>query len=1314
MSASPRQQAHTALAQALQQDPLFAPHADLCWTLGEQLGRGGMGVVHRVRDRALGRVAALKLLHTEEPRRVARFLREARVTARLDHPGIPPVYEAGRNTQGRHYLLMRLVEGKTLEERVATLHGPSRPDSGELRELLHVLVRVAEAVGYAHAQGVVHRDLKPENVMVGAFGEVLVMDWGLAKVHGLAELDSTLLGSDTRVDSGDSSGSSTGSDSRLTVDGAVLGTPGFIAPELLKGQSVDARADVFALGAILATILTGRSPFPGETAHAVLLRNAEADAVLPRDVDASVPGPLDAITRRALAASPQARYPSALAFAAELRTFLAGEPVASYRYSALQRLRAFVGRHAVPLVVVVLMAALGLGAALATSRAASAGAARVRGTIAAQAREASAQAWAAYQAEQEGSASRRIALALRALDAAQRWHATAGDGADAIAARSRAALALAEAGLDAEQLGLASAACGDAESVGAAGAPPLRSRIAEALQRRDEELERVIREAERGELRGRGDRLEDSVLALMRYPDAITVSKLAQALDAISAELETAQRAVWGGAVEPNPAESRDGEPRLDGLLEAFDAYRVGAATPEQLALRQRGFERLLRRTERRADGHDRQLELVLAAVASEQERVLAAPGWRDLASVCCQALGQLGIRDAAVPALTRYLLADADPTRAAVAARSLCLLGGVDARDAVTWGMERFGSQRTYASAVSPWMVFLGEEVESLAGGDAQQLAHRAELELRAGDLESALADLSQAIDLTPRVAGLWARRGHVQRERKALEEALADFQRALELNPKDAAVWNGSASVREDMGDLAGAEADYSRALELSPELAEVWSNRGSVRRSRGDHAGSLEDFDRALALAPEEGRALINRGMTHWFLNDLQAALEDMERAVDMLPENPVGWANLGMILLEIVQREGGEAAQLDRAWTAAQKALELERDLAGPWITRGRIRQLRGDLEGALQDLTRGRQLDDIDFRAMKYRGELYLVLGRPGEALGDLNAGVERSPASPTARMLRAQVLAQLGQVEEALEDAEAFAGLTPGNGQAWSMVGEYQLRLGRRDEALVSLDKALELEPQRAVARVNRGILFHLRGEADKALEDLEVALRLDPGQVVGWVRKGRILYEWGELSLAEVALREAVGRDAQNAEAWLLLANALQDQGRLGEAIAAYDQGGKHDSRSALPLQRGACYLGLGDLPAARRDFEAAATHEAPQPYARLLWFGAGGRAEVLAPLLAQEGWVATLARALSGALSADALLATATTSGPGEPESAAKRCEALCYLGLLAERNGDAARAREHYAAAARSGAKRSLIELLLAEARLKALSD
>jgi serine/threonine-protein kinase len=285
------------------------------------LGRGGMSTVFRAWDRELEREVALKVMSAGAggDGAVARLRNEARVLARLEHPGLVPVHDVGTLPDGRVFYVMRLVRGRRLDEHAR--------QERSLPALLRMFERVCEAVAFAHAQGVLHRDLKPANVMVGPFGEVLVLDWGLAK---LVEPDASAPGSARPPGQAfaDTVPAALADAPTRTQRGTVLGTPGYMAPEQARGEveRLDQRADVYALGALLRFLLEAR---------------AEA-----------APRPLRAIARKAAASDPAHRYGTVSALAADVSRFLSAEPVEAHRERVVERLARLLSKHRVPVALV--------------------------------------------------------------------------------------------------------------------------------------------------------------------------------------------------------------------------------------------------------------------------------------------------------------------------------------------------------------------------------------------------------------------------------------------------------------------------------------------------------------------------------------------------------------------------------------------------------------------------------------------------------------------------------------------------------------------------------------------------------------------------------------------------------------------------------------------------------------------------------------------------------------------------------------------------------------------------------------------------
>ncbi|WP_161967381.1 serine/threonine-protein kinase [Fimbriiglobus ruber] len=274
------------------------------YELRGEIARGGMGVVLRARDTVLGRDVAIKILYSTDARTEARFVQEAQITGQLQHPGTIPVYDLGRFPDGRAFLAMKLVRGKTLDRLLG-----ERPAVGhEIHHWIQVFEQVCQTVAYAHSRGVIHRDLKPQNVIVSAFGQVRVLDWGLAKILSDPDTPTVEVPSDTLdIDTSPIAPIA----ENITHHGTALGTPGFMAPEQIQGgpRRVDERADVFGLGAILCVILTGEPPFADASQSVILQRNREGDVTdaLARLDECRADAELVALAKRCLAPDPVAR-----------------------------------------------------------------------------------------------------------------------------------------------------------------------------------------------------------------------------------------------------------------------------------------------------------------------------------------------------------------------------------------------------------------------------------------------------------------------------------------------------------------------------------------------------------------------------------------------------------------------------------------------------------------------------------------------------------------------------------------------------------------------------------------------------------------------------------------------------------------------------------------------------------------------------------------------------------------------------------------------------------------------------------------------
>jgi serine/threonine protein kinase len=304
------------------------------YELLEKIGQGGMGVVYKARQRGLKRVVALKMILSGSdagPQELARFRREAEALGHLSHPNIVPIYDVGEH-EGRAYFSLEYIEGGSLARRLDATPWPARRAAALVETL-------ARAVHVAHKAGLVHRDLKPANILLTADATPKITDFGLAK----------------RVDG----------DSGLTASNAIMGTPSYMAPEQAKGKTKDVgpAADIYALGATLYELLTGRPPFKAETPLDTIAQVHGEDPAPPRSLYSKVPRDLEAICLKCLEKEPRRRYASALALAIDLRRFLDGEAVRARRVRFWHPAFKWAGRNrmlAILIVAAILGSCLGI------------------------------------------------------------------------------------------------------------------------------------------------------------------------------------------------------------------------------------------------------------------------------------------------------------------------------------------------------------------------------------------------------------------------------------------------------------------------------------------------------------------------------------------------------------------------------------------------------------------------------------------------------------------------------------------------------------------------------------------------------------------------------------------------------------------------------------------------------------------------------------------------------------------------------------------------------------------------------------------
>ncbi|QDU19158.1 serine/threonine-protein kinase [Urbifossiella limnaea] len=871
------------------------------YTVTGELGRGGMGWVLTATDLRFGRDVAVKLplpgLATDHACKL--FVHEAVITGRLAHPGIPPAHHLGELPDGTPFLAMKLVRGRTLAALLA-----ERPDpTHDLARFVGVFEQVCQAVGYAHDQGVLHRDLKPGNVMVGAFGEVQVMDWGLAVQRA-----------DGEAEPGQGRHPAGGADAT-----EIVGTPAYMAPEQARGERVDARADVFALGGVLASVLVGRAPFWADAPSSTLAQAAAGDTtgVLAVLTSSGADSELVEIAVKCLAPDRAGRPADGTAVARLVAAHRAG---VEERLRTAERDRAAAEtraveqrkRRGVELVLAAAMVVLVAGAGAVgiwRAREVAADDRRTAAAIAEQARL-DAEAERRLLAERERTARAATAVADLLDQAEAALKAGAADRArsyHAQAARRAADDALTEPAPRLAAVAGAVALLRDLDAVDDYRWTPLGSRYPSSD---------LVAKRWAAALAAHGVVPSSSPTAVdaARVAGSPVRTAILAALDGWMGRVPTEPVRALLAAADPDPfrtevrrlmaaqdaaglaavAERPEWTAQPAGLVEAF-AAEAGVPVEVRRAL-------LVRVAAARPDDYSVLMELgatyPLDAAAAERARWFQAaaavrPGSAPARLSLGSALRVAGDADGAVAACREAVRLDPKSAAArnnlgtALAARGEFAPAVAELREAV----------RLDPTIPQPHQN-LGNALMAVRNPAAAAAAYRDSLRL---DPSSLTARLGLGAALT---------------ESGDAPGALAAFDEVLRADPNNAAAHNGRGNVFGLARQWDRAEAAYREALRLDPGEAQVYGGLGRVLRAKGELAAAAAVFREAIRLAPRAAAHHNGLGLVLEAGYDFAGAERAFREAARLDPRSPLGSANLGQVL-----RKQGRTAEAVEAFRAA---------------------------------------------------------------------------------------------------------------------------------------------------------------------------------------------------------------------------------------------------------------------------------------------------------------------------------------------------------------------------------------------------------
>jgi serine/threonine-protein kinase len=993
-----------------------------------EIARGGMGAVLRGRDMDLGRDLAVKVLlekHADNPAVAQRFIEEAQIGGQLQHPGVVPVYDIG-HFGNRPFFSMKLVKGLTLAAILA-----ERADANADRpRLLNVALQVAQAVAYAHAKGVIHRDLKPANIMVGAFGEVQVMDWGLAKV--LAEggtADEERASQKHQPDEGTliRTARSTGSAGSFGTDteaGSLLGTPAYMPPEQANGDvaNLDRRADVFGLGAILCEILTGKPPYVGRSQEEVRRKAANGDLA---DATARLDGcgadaELVALTKQCLSPEAIDRPKDAQSVAEGLAGYLNGVQErlhqaelaeAEARAKALEEAKR--RRLTLALAGTVLLAVtLGGGGWL----------------------------WIKNERDaRQAQVARDVNDALNQATAFREQAKTAVVGSAALYAQAREqaqrALALVENG-------------------------PVDVALVDQVTRLQAELHEEEKDRRLVAALDEAALAQSETLSDNRFATERAVPRFRAAFAAYGLPAGQGDPAAAAERIRQRPAEVQEA------ILAALDEWDDLASNPKlEIAEPYREWLRAVLHAAEPDDAWSRKVR------AAGQEPDAARR--RAALEVLAKSADATKLPARALTRLARLL-----PPPQAVA-----LLRQAHAQyPADFWVNLHLGETLPFVRPPE-WVEAARYLTAAVAIRPGSSGAHTnlGVILHRQGKVDEGIACHRKAIELDPKYAIAHNNLGDALRMKGDLDAAIASWRKAIELNPKDADVHSNLGLALADKGQLDEAIASCRKAVALDPKDALCHINLGIVLRDhKKDFDGAFACYRKAVEVDPMEARA--HNALGHALLIDkgqIDEAIARLRKAVELAPAFAPALINLGAALKK--------AGQPDEAIALFRKAIEFDPKSAAAHNHLGRMLcDVKGDYDGAIALFRKATLLDPKDARAHYNVGAALARKGRVDKSVAWWRKAVELDPKIAEAHGNLGTWLSGQGRADEAIACYRKAVAADPKFAPGHFNLGITLAKKGELDEAIACYKKAVALVPTNGAYRVELAHAERLSAARDK------------------------------------------------------------------------------------------------------------------------------------------------------------------------------------------------------------------------------------
>jgi eukaryotic-like serine/threonine-protein kinase len=1094
--------------------PAASPPAGVRYRKVRDHAEGGLGIVFVARDEELNREVALKEIrdrHADDPDKRARFVVEAEITGRLEHPGIVPIYGLGCYDDGRPFYAMRFIKGDSLKDAIAAFHADEtlKRDPGAralaLQKLLRRFLDVCNAVAYAHSRGVLHRDLKPANVMVGKYGETLVVDWGLAKATGQSNSNEAgSLPESTMI-------APTSANSAETLPGTRIGTPAYMSPEQAAGRLdlLSPASDVYSLGATLYSLITGQRAFTGVDLQEIYRKIEHGEFPRPRESSPWLDPALEAIALKAMSHEPEARYPSPRALHDDIELWLADEPVTAWREPWSRMAGRYARKHRTAVTTttaVLLIVGLAIGGF----------------------------AW-----QRSAQTQRTDLSALAILDQSERLAELARKSGEI----PQWDQAIAEARRAAERL----------ESGG--GSQALRSRVASRLEafgaeegRRRIEIRTVdeLEEArvlasnvknERFDIKSkhaaylaafRASDIEIAALPIDEAAKRIRSSRIADYLIATlddwtittSSDVDTSRLAMI--------ARAADVDPRRAGIRDAVARRDVHAL-------------RDLCQTEESRRGLGPRVRLVFDAL-----KILDPAGSLPL----LEAIRREHPNDFWLNHDLGMVYQQAKPTRSTEAVRHLMAAVSLRpdspaARLNLSVALHDSGD---LGSAIAELHLAIQIKPDfAMAHDNLGNALHEQ------GDLGGAIAEHRLAVQINPAAAGAHSNLGTDLRDQGDLDGAIAEHRQAIRIDPTYAKAHTNLGIALHDQDDLVGAIAEHRQAIRINPDFASAHSNLGNALREQGDVADAIAEHRLALRIDPNNPESHTRLGAALHDKGDLDGAIAEHRLALRIKPDLASAHANLGT---------GLEAkGDLDEAITEFRQAIRINPKLEMVHNNLGAALYKKGDMAGAIAEYRQAIGIKPNFAMAHVNLGVSLISLGDTDGALAEFRQAIRIKPDFAQAHMSLGLALKSKGDLNEAIAELRQAIRIKPDYPNSHNSLGLALINQGNIVGAIEEWRLAIQHRPNYAEAHYNLGLALKGQGNIVGAIEEWRLAIQHRPNYAEAHANLGAALGVQGDLSGEIASYRQAIRINPDLEVVHANLGQALKAQGDIDGAIAEFRQ---------------------------------------------------------------------------------------------------------------------------------------------------------